>query len=216
MNKVISIDDLMLDIEVWVIALKNGDESMHGEALYQKGIELIETAQQQLNEEDVSEDNINQMMYALCALLDETVLRRPVQDNGYEIWLKTPLQARFFNTHYAGEWLFERIRHVLNQPQPSQLVLACFQRILALGFQGEDLAHVAQERQSLLDELTQRAGVMVVQPHQAIGVNERRHQGRCWHSRSPWFWGGLAVVVVALMWLGLHLYLQQCLSVGQG
>ncbi|NHB94141.1 type VI secretion system protein TssL, short form [Photorhabdus cinerea] len=214
MNKMISIDDLMLDIGILVIALRNGDKSAHGEALYQKGIALIETAQQQLGESDVSEDNITHVIYALCALLDETVLSRPGRDNGHETWSKTLLQTRFFNTHHAGERLFERIRQVLNQSQPCLMVLTCFQRVLALGFQGGDNEQIAQERRSLLDVLTQRTGEMVVQPHQMIRVNTHCHQRRFWRSRSLWFWGCQAVGVIALMWLGLHFYLQQCLSVG--
>ncbi|WP_118987646.1 type VI secretion system protein TssL, short form [Photorhabdus sp. CRCIA-P01] len=216
MNKVMSIDPLMLDIGIVVIALKNGDKSVQGEALYQKGIELIETAQQQLRDSEVSEENVTQVIYALCALLDEAVLSRPDRDGGHETWSKTLLQTRFFNTHHAGERLFERIRQVLNQSHPSPLVLTCFQRVLALGFQGGDSVQIAQERQSLLAALTERAGEMVVQPHQAIRTHARRCQGRFWRSRSLGFWGCQAVLVVALMWWGLHLYLQQCLSVGPG
>ncbi|CAQ85923.1 MULTISPECIES: type VI secretion system protein TssL, short form [Photorhabdus] len=216
MNKMISIDDLMLGIGILVIALRNGDKSVHGEALYQKGVELIESAQQQLSESDVSEDDMTHMIYALCALLDETVLSRPGRDNGHETWSKTLLQTRFFNTHHAGERLFERIRQVLNQSQPSLMVLTCFQRVLALGFQGGDNEQIAQERQSLLDVLTQRAGEMVVQPYQTIQTNACRRQGKFWRSRSLWFWGCQAMGVIALMWLGLHFYLQQYLSAGQG
>ncbi|KMW72202.1 hypothetical protein TI10_16800 [Photorhabdus luminescens subsp. luminescens] len=214
MNKEISIDDLMLDIGMLVIALKIGDKSMRGEALYQKGVELIDAARQRLSASGISEENMAHIIYALCALLDETVLRRPERDNGYETWSKTPLQTRFCNSNHAGERLFERIRQVLNQPQPSLLVLAGFQRVLALGFQGGDLEKISQERQSLLDVLTDRAGVMAVQPHQMIRPHANRHRDQCWRTRSPWFWGCLAVAGVTLAWCGLRLYLRQYLSVG--
>ncbi|MCT8344476.1 type VI secretion system protein TssL, short form [Photorhabdus kleinii] len=214
MNKEILIDDLMPDIGMLVIALKSGDKSMHGEALYQKGVELIEEARQQLSASGISEEHMAHIIYALCALLDETIIRRPERNNGYETWSKTPLQTLFCNSNHAGERLFERIRQVLNQPQPSLLVLAGFQRVLALGFQGGDLEKISQERQSLLDILTDRAGVMVVQPHQMIRVNADCHQGQCWRARSPWFWGCLAIAGVTLVWCGLRLYLQQYLSVG--
>ncbi|KGM28281.1 hypothetical protein KS18_10340 [Photorhabdus luminescens] len=214
MNKEISIDDLMLDIGMLVTALKNGDKSLYGEALYQKGIDLVEKARQQLSTNGISEENMAHITYALCALLDETVLRRPERDNGYETWSKTPLQTRFCNSNHAGERLFERIRQVLDQPQPSLLVLAGFQRVLALGFQGGDLEKIAQERQSLLDILTDRAGVMAVQPHQIIRASADRHQDQYWRARSPWFWGCLAVAGITLVWCGLRLYLKQYLSVG--
>nr|VXZ83392.1 Uncharacterized protein conserved in bacteria [Klebsiella pneumoniae] len=35
------------------------------------------------------------MLYAYCALLDESVLNRASQDDGYRRWRKDPLQARF-------------------------------------------------------------------------------------------------------------------------
>lgn len=43
----------------------------------------------------VSEASAEQMLYAYCALLDESVLNRASQDDGYRRWRKDPLQARF-------------------------------------------------------------------------------------------------------------------------
>ncbi len=62
---------------------------------------------------EVSEASAEQMLYAYCALLDESVLNRASQDDGYRRWRKDPLQARFFSTLNAGEELWERIRQLL-------------------------------------------------------------------------------------------------------
>lgn len=66
------------------------------------------------------------MLYAYCALLDESVLNRASQDDGYRKWRKDPLQARFFSTLNAGEELWERIRQLLREPTADAAVLTCF------------------------------------------------------------------------------------------
>lgn len=77
------------------------------------------------------------MLYAYCALLDESVLNRASQDDGYRRWRKDPLQARFFSTLNAGEELWERIRQLLREPTADAAVLTCFYRTLQLGFVGQ-------------------------------------------------------------------------------
>lgn len=41
---------------------------------------------------------VEHIIYAQCALLDETVLSRGGMDDGQAIWMKDPLQSHFFNT----------------------------------------------------------------------------------------------------------------------
>ncbi|CPR18698.1 hypothetical protein BIY26_20260 [Brenneria goodwinii] len=209
----ISIDVLLRDTWLMVVALRNGAVAERGEPLYQKGIELVEKARKRMADVGYSAEVVDAVSYAQCALLDETVLNRPQSDNGYDIWMQTPLQARFFNTLQAGEVLYERIRQSLQQPGIDPLILTCLHRVLMMGFEGRYRNQPQQERQALLDLLTQKVEPFTVQEGQEpLLVNTRREGRGLRYFRSLWFWSGLAVLVVIGVWFGLHYQLQQLLS----
>lgn len=208
-----SIDVSLRDTWLMVVALRNGAVAEQGEALYQKGVELVEQARKRLTEAGYGQETVDQVSYAQCALLDETVLNRPQLDNGYDIWMRTPLQARFFNTLQAGEVLYERIRQSLQQPGTDPLLLTCLHRVLMMGFEGRYRNQPQQERQALLDALAQKVGPFTVQAGgEPLLVNARREGSGLRYFRSLWFWCGLAVLAVAGVWFGLHYQLQQLLS----
>lgn len=104
----------------------------------------------------VSEASAEQMLYAYCALLDESVLNRASQDDGYRRWRKDPLQARFFSTLNAGEELWERIRQLLREPTADAAVLTCFYRTLQLGFVGQYRAEDDERREDVAQALGSR------------------------------------------------------------
>ncbi|MEE3664824.1 type VI secretion system protein TssL, short form [Brenneria sp. g21c3] len=213
MKKDISIDELLRDTWLMVVALRNGAVAEQGDALYQKGIELVEKARQRMVDAGYSAETVDTVSYAQCALLDETVLNRPKSDDGYDTWMRTPLQARFFNTLQAGEVLYERVRQSLQQPGVDPLILTCLHRVLMMGFEGRYRNHPQQERQALLDALAQKVGPFTVQEGPDPLLVDIRREGRgLRYLRSLWFWSGLAVLAVIGVWFGLHYQLQQLLS----
>ncbi|SUP90247.1 membrane protein [Yersinia pseudotuberculosis] len=80
----------------------------------------IERVHQALKDTGHSEQSCQHIRYAQCALLDETVKGRGVQDDAYFVWCHSPLQAHFFNTLDAGSQLYERMRAVLREPAPDR------------------------------------------------------------------------------------------------
>ncbi|PLP21514.1 type VI secretion system protein ImpK, partial [Klebsiella pneumoniae] len=120
-----------------VSQLRCGQPVTDGEALYRQACRWVTEAREALTAGGVSEASAEQMLYAYCALLDESVLNRASQDDGYRRWRKDPLQARFFSTLNAGEELWERIRQLLREPTADAAVLTCFFRTLQLGFVGQ-------------------------------------------------------------------------------
>ena len=81
-----------------VSQLRCGQPVTDGEALYRQACRWVTEAREALTAGGVSEASAEQMLYAYCALLDESVLNRASQDDGYRRWRKDPLQARFFST----------------------------------------------------------------------------------------------------------------------
>jgi type VI secretion system protein ImpK len=101
----------------WLMAsqLRGGQEVRDGEGLYRRACRLVQEAKAALTEAGYSDISRDHMVYALCALLDESVMNRGTTDDGYLTWRRDPLQAHFFGTLNAGEELWERIRNLLKE-----------------------------------------------------------------------------------------------------
>lgn len=59
------------------------------------------------------------ILTAQCALLDEAVKGRGVEDEACLQWYDIPLQGHFLGTMDAGDTLCERMRDVLREPAPN-------------------------------------------------------------------------------------------------
>ncbi len=216
MKTTLSIDNLLCETFLTVIQLRNGAVAEQGEKLYQQCQEQVEEVRRQLLLADYPEESIDHITYAQCALLDETVLGRSVgndiPDDGHQIWLAKPLQAHFFNTLQAGERLFERIRTVLNQPAPDETVLICFHRILVLGFQGRYRNQPQGPRDHLIAVLETKVPTRETMPASVLLSPDADGFYPFLGRRSLWFWGGIAIFLVAGLWWGLHHHLHMLLA----
>lgn len=139
-----------------VSQLRSGQDIQDGEALYRRACRWVSDARDSLTSAGFSEMSCERMLYAYCALLDESVLNRDKQDDGYRKWRKDPLQARFFSTLNAGEELWERIRTILREPAPDAMVLTCLFRTLQLGFVGQYRAQDDERREDVVRALSER------------------------------------------------------------
>lgn len=232
MRKDIDIDCLMADTWLTVAQLRHGARAPDGTALYKNCCVQVENVREALERAGYDSESITHISYAQCALLDEAVMnRKPVApvdaevtlpdsetvtlqktdvDEDIKAWRAAPLQARYFGSLRAGGALYDRIAEVLRQPSPVPAVLTCYQRVLALGFQGQfSLSGVGQEqREEVIAALNERV------PPLETGVSlvvQKTGKRRYNILRSVWFWIILAVVLTALVWAGGHLWLQDLL-----
>ena len=167
------IDELLRDSILVVVQLKAKADIPSGHKLYELCKQQIITVRDKLNNAQYSHDVIDDISYALCALLDETVLlchRDNPKNQDYDEWLGSPLQVIFFNTHNAGNDLFEKIRTRLKADIKEMLVLSCFDRVLGLGFQGRYLDKPQIEREHLI--LALREAVREYEPEQSHPIIE--------------------------------------------
>jgi type VI secretion system protein ImpK len=78
-----------------------------------------------------SRDDYDQARFAVCAWVDEAILKSPWQHRS--LWLKDQLQRTFYNTTDAGEEFFQRLSAIgLHQREAREVFYLC----LALGFTG--------------------------------------------------------------------------------
>ncbi len=233
MRNDIDIDSLMADTWLTVAQLRHGARAPDGQALYKNCCAQVENVRDALERAGYDSESITHISYAQCALLDEAVMNRktvtassgsdPEQppetaapqkieiDEGAKAWRAAPLQARYFGSLRAGGALYDRIAEVLRQPSAVPAVLICYQRVLALGFQGQfSLSGEGQaQREEILASLNERV------PPLETGISLVVHNSgkrRYNFLRSVWFWIILVVVLTAAAWLGGHLWLQALLQ----
>lgn len=237
MRNDIDIDSLMADTWLTVAQLRHGARAPDGQALYKNCCAQVESVREALERAGYDSESITHISYAQCALLDEAVMnRKPVTassgtepsgseseqaseagspqkveiDEGAKAWRAAPLQARYFGSLRAGGALYDRIAEVLRQPSPVPAVLVCYQRVLALGFQGQfSLSGVGQEqREETLAALNERVPPLETGVSLVVHKTGKRRYNLL---RSVWFWIILAVILTAAVWTGGHLWLQDLL-----
>lgn len=194
----LDIDALLQDTYLLVVELREGACAQDGEQLWQFCAAQVERVREALAASGLSQRSVDHVCHAQCALLDETVLGRE-KDAAHAAWASEPLQARFFNRHQAGEFLYEDMREVLLEPAPDVQVLTVYQRVLMLGFQGRYRDAGDPERQELLAALNERVAPLAVkQP--LVTQAGRRRDNPFERLRSPLVQGVAAVLVVAGAW----------------
>ena len=209
----IDIDDLLQDTWLQVISLRHGPKFQDGEGrvLWERCIADVDRVQQALKARELDEAGCQHILAAQCALLDEAVKGRCVEDDACVQWYNIPLQGHFLGTMDAGDTLCDRMRDVLREPAPDAAVLTCFQRVMMLGFLGSYRSLHDPARQSLVNALSE-----YVTPFSYPQTHPVLAESRTGRGMGGWLasWPvriGLSVVVVAALWWGLYHWLDQTL-----
>lgn len=198
-----------------VSQLRSGQEVQDGRALYRRARQLVTQAREQLTAAGFSRADSDTMLYAFCALLDESVLNRGKADDGWRTWQQDPLQAHFFGTLNAGEELWERIRELLKSPAADTVVLMCLYRTLQLGFTGQYRTQDDERREDVLRALSERVPPFALSQEAPVVV---RASGRRSGRRMYWLSWGAGIVALTVLWFVLSSVLagQVAQMTGQG
>ncbi|EFG1983946.1 type VI secretion system protein TssL, short form [Escherichia marmotae] len=195
----------------WLMAsqLRGGQEVRDGEGLYRRACRLVHEAQKSLSDAGYSDISREHMVYALCALLDESVLNRGTADDGYLAWRRDPLQAHFFGTLNAGEMLWERIRNLLKESSPDMAALTCMYRTLQLGFVGQYRAQDDERREDVVRALRERVPAFTLAQDAPIVTRvSSLRSGR----RLYWLSWIIGAAVLAALWYFLSSSLTELVS----
>ena len=192
-----------------VSQLRCGQQIENGDALYRRAAGWVKTAREALTEAGFSEASRDHMLYAFCVLLDEAVLNRGSQDDGWLRWTRDPLQVRFFGSLNGGEALWDRIRTVLNEPAADITVLTCFYRTLQLGFVGHYRAQDDERREDVVSALAVRVPPFALPEDAPLVV---RPAGLRSGRRFYWLSWVAAVVLLGGLWFVLESRLAEMVS----
>ena len=211
-----TIDMIFADTWLMVCQLRQGAEISDGSTFYRRVCEHIDSTRQQLIEKNYSTQSIESMLYAQCALIDESVMNRSTRDDGYLQWIQSPLQAKYFNTLEAGDKLWDKLRDLLNDPSANTDVLICFHRVITLGFVGKYRQTNAPKREEIVKLLNSQLPSYALSSELPLTIKPKHRINR---RHLYWFgWIGGFLLLAALWWgfsASLEHLLQQWVIQGQ-
>ncbi len=206
-----SLLDLSGDIIALVFHIQAGHDPGHPESLRREISLMLGDIDKRGRQYGQAEEDTKAVRYALCALLDETILN---SDWAFkDQWAERPLQLEYFGEHMAGERFFDLLERVRAKGAPKCDLLEVFCITLILGFQGKYKLRGGDELQKLILEIVgdihrMRGGEpRTLSPHWKI---PRESAERPADSIPRWVWlSGLAsiafvvlVFVLFKLWLG--------------
>ena len=128
------------------MGLRGAAEPASADGLRQTAHSVFERLGERARQAGVDSANIDRARYALCALIDETVLNSNWETVKTD-WIGRPLQMEYFQSFTAGEQFYAKLDQLRGSSDPADVdVLEVYTQCLALGFRGKyaDLAGLQQ------------------------------------------------------------------------
>jgi type VI secretion system protein ImpK len=113
-------------------------------------------AEQEARSRGYSPEDVKQVIFALVAFLDESVLSS--RNPAFADWPRLPLQAEMFGHQLAGEIFFQELQKALNRSDSHELsdLLEVYSLCLLLGFKGRYAAGGAGDLRSLMSSAQEK------------------------------------------------------------
>jgi type VI secretion system protein ImpK len=205
-----SLLDLCTDAFFLIFYIRGGNDPGHFDEFRKDISKMFQNLDKQASRCGYSEEDIKAARYALCALIDETILnsRWEYKDQ----WANRSLQLEYFDEHMAGERFFDLLERVRGKGARKADLLEIFCVTLILGFQGKFKLKGPDELMNLTEEIAgevnnYRGGPSALSPNWRI-PDERVKQPAGVVPRWVWLTGLLSILLVILvftaerMWLG--------------
>jgi type VI secretion system protein ImpK len=145
-----SMADLCTDAFLLLFFIQEGKDPGQPDQLRKEIALLFQDLDKRGKKYGYSEEDIKAARYALCALLDETILNS--RWSYKEQWAERPLQLEYFGEHMAGERYFELLDRIRKKGDRKADLLEVFSIVLILGFQGKYKMRGADELDNLIRE----------------------------------------------------------------
>ncbi len=204
-----SLLDLCTDAFFLIFYIRGGNDPGHLEEFRKDISQMFQKLDKQGKRSGYSEEDIKAARYALCALIDETILnsRWEFKDQ----WANRSLQLEYFDEHMAGERFFDLLERVREKGARKADLLEVFCVTLILGFQGKFKLRGHEELTSLTDTIaaevnSYRGGASALSPNWKI-PDERVKQPSGVVPRWVWITGLVSVLLVVLVFIVERIWL---------
>ncbi|EGH33229.1 type VI secretion system protein ImpK, partial [Pseudomonas syringae pv. japonica str. M301072] len=131
-----TLKDLVRDFITMALIVRRGRQAISVTAFESSVDTFFANLERQARSANYSVEQVKDAQYALCAFLDESVLRSGDNDMRRHFEME-PLQFRYFGVHLAGEGFFEKIELLRADVKKNLDVLEVYHLCLALGFEGK-------------------------------------------------------------------------------
>ncbi|EJM36870.1 type IV / VI secretion system protein, DotU family [Pseudomonas sp. GM33] len=131
-----TLKDLVQDFISMALIVRKGRQVTSVSAFEASVDSFFKALERDARSANYSVEQVKDTQYALCAFLDESVLRSGDNELRRHFELQ-PLQFRYFGVHLAGEGFFEKIDALRGDVKQHLDVLEVYHLCLALGFEGK-------------------------------------------------------------------------------
>jgi type VI secretion system protein ImpK len=135
-NEKPTLKDLVQDFISMALIVRKGRQVTSVSAFEASVDTFFKALERDARSANYSVEQVKDTQYALCAFLDESVLRSGDNELRRHFELQ-PLQFRYFGVHLAGEGFFEKIDALRGDVKQNLDVLEVYHLCLALGFEGK-------------------------------------------------------------------------------
>ena len=201
--------DLCTDAFLLIFFIHQGRDPGQPDQLRKEIALLLQDLDKRGKRHGYGEEDLKAARYALCALLDETILnsRWSYKDQ----WADRPLQLEYFGEHMAGERFFDLLDRVRGKGSRKVDLLEVFCMSLILGFQGRYKLRGSDELPNLIRELVgeingHRGSPRGLSPHGQIPEEPAEAPARVL-PRWVWITALTSVILVILVFVVFKLWL---------
>ena len=131
-----TLKDLVQDFISMALIVRKGRQVTSVSAFEASVDTFFKALERDARSANYSVEQVKDTQYALCAFLDESVLRSEENELRRHFELQ-PLQFRYFGVHLAGEGFYEKIDSLRGDVKQNLDVLEVYHLCLALGFEGK-------------------------------------------------------------------------------
>ncbi len=147
----LSLADLCAEAFSLIFHIQAGKDPGHVDALRKEIAILLQDLERRAARSGHAEEDIKATRYALCALIDETILNSNLTFK--DQWAERPLQLEYFGDHMAGERFFDLLQRIRQKGSRKADLLEVFCFVLILGFAGKYKLRGNEELRRLIVEL---------------------------------------------------------------
>jgi type VI secretion system protein ImpK len=189
---------------------QNKQVATDAEAFRTRIKQVLSTAEQEARSQGYSAEDARYALFAVIALLDETVLNSG--QAMFSAWSSRTLQEEVFGVHMAGELFFQYLQQLLGRQDSPDLadVLEVFSLALLIGFKGRYSATYGSDVQVLIRQLSEKIDRSRGQPGE-LSPRWRPSVGDIGKRRDVWV-PRLAVAALVTTVLALTLFLTATIS----
>ncbi|MBJ7223517.1 MULTISPECIES: type IVB secretion system protein IcmH/DotU [unclassified Brenneria] len=131
-----TLKDLVRDFLSMALLIREGRQARSVEAFLESVDGFFADLEREARNARYSAEQVRDVQYALCAFLDESVLKAGNSNIRGHVELH-PLQFKYFGVHLAGEGFFEKLEALRADVRANLEVLEVYHLCLALGFEGK-------------------------------------------------------------------------------